>query len=96
MQRWLLAVLLLISSVVVGCGGVVDEAEVSDPSFDTVRQELTPCLSTCFFDCGLEDLDCRDDCRTDCSRCEQVVCHDVCSSNSQACNRCVNVCMGWW
>jgi hypothetical protein len=73
-----------VGALVVGCGpaSVEGGAEMA-----TLRQEITPCLSVCYGNCGT-NTQCRLDCVDQCSGCD--VCADACMGNpySGACSEC--------
>lgn len=94
MMRWLSIVVLPVSLLIGGCGGVVDE-EAPEPSDATVVQQVTGCMSFCFSQCPPGNLGCRNDCRNNCSYCEYEACQQACSGAGQGCTECVDSCMGW-
>lgn len=59
-MRTLVALLFILG--LSACGGVVEEAELSN-----VEQDLTPCLSACWGSCPVKNLECREGCEVQCA-----------------------------
>lgn len=66
-MKRLLAVAVFALGLLSGCGPAEGEEAVDTTA--TLGQELTPCLSACYGNCGYDSV-CRADCRAQCTLCE--------------------------
>jgi hypothetical protein len=91
-MKLLIAFAAAAAGSLVGCGPI-DGAERSDTP-GVVRQELTPCLSICYANCGT-NIDCRDNCRMQCAPCDNTNCENLCSlsPDSPECQECQAQCI---
>ncbi|REG34617.1 hypothetical protein ATI61_103523 [Archangium gephyra] len=64
---------------VAGCGPASGDAK--ERGTETIRQELTPCLSACWGGCTIKNLECREGCEQQCN-------------GDNGCDVCTNACFG--